>query len=121
MINIQYDRGTFSHVAVMGALAAMQIAPFAPTQEISYHNRNRQYFLCDISSTFNNFDNAINDPYLKFMTRVEPTPFNNIIKPRTELGRKLLEYRRAALAKGMRTLSADEIDAMVNVGRGASA
>lgn len=34
--------------------------------------------------------------------------------PKTELGRKLLEYRRASIAKGMKTLSADEIDVYFN-------
>ncbi len=38
--------------------------------------------------------------------------------PRTEIGRKLLEHRRKSLARGMKLLTADEINAMVNSGRG---
>lgn len=41
--------------------------------------------------------------------------------PKTEIGRKLLEYRRAALAKGMKILSVEEIDVMILEGRGATA
>ena len=40
--------------------------------------------------------------------------------PRTEMGRKLLERRRKALASGMELLTADEINAIVNNGRGSS-
>lgn len=119
MINIQCGSSTFSYVMVV--ILTMQVANAVPNQEISSHNGNRLYFLCDSSATFNNYDNFISDPYLQFMTRVEPTPLSNFIKPRTELGRKLLEYRKAALDKGMRTLSIDEIDAMVKEGRGVSA
>lgn len=38
--------------------------------------------------------------------------------PRTEIGRKLLEHRRKALARGMTLLTADEINLMVKEGRG---
>lgn len=40
--------------------------------------------------------------------------------PRTEIGRKLLERRRKALASGMELLTADEINSIVNNGRGSS-
>lgn len=38
--------------------------------------------------------------------------------PRTEIGRKLLEHRKKALARGMTLLTADEINLMVKEGRG---
>lgn len=38
--------------------------------------------------------------------------------PRTEIGRKLLEHRRKALARGMSLLTANEINLMVKEGRG---
>ncbi|MDP1855115.1 MAG: hypothetical protein Q8K74_03565 [Candidatus Nitrotoga sp.] len=43
---------------------------------------------------------------------------NEFPYPRTELGRKLLEHRRNALARGMKLLTADEINLMVNEERG---
>jgi len=120
MNNIQYNFYTPSNVVVAGALFAIQIAPVMANQPTPHQEVNRLYFLSDSSSTFNNYENFVRDPYLKFMTRVDLTPTNNIIKPKTELGRKLLEYRKVALAKGMRTLSVDEIDAMISEGRGLS-
>lgn len=39
-------------------------------------------------------------------------------KPKTEIGRKLLEHRRKALARGMTLLTANEINLMVKEGRG---
>lgn len=38
--------------------------------------------------------------------------------PRTELGRKLLEFRKKALENGMYLLSADEINLQINEARG---
>lgn len=43
---------------------------------------------------------------------------NEFPYPRTELGRKLLEHRRKALARGIKLLTADEINLMVNEERG---
>ena len=60
---------------------------------------------------------AMNMGYCRFQNTLAA----HTMKPRTELGRRLLEYRKAALAKGMKTLSADEIDEMVKTGRGVSA
>lgn len=39
-------------------------------------------------------------------------------KPKTELGRRLLEHRARALARGMNLLALDEINAMVEEQRG---
>lgn len=126
MNNIQYDKGTLSHVGgtfshvVMLGLLSMPVVHAAPNLDVTNH-ANRLYFLGDSSATFNKYDNFVSDPYASYLIRVDAARFETIIKPRTELGRKLLEYRRAALAKGMRTLSADEINAMIKEGRGASA
>lgn len=46
------------------------------------------------------------------------TSIDGFAEPRTELGRTLLEYRRKALAQGMKLLTADEIDSMVKKDRG---
>lgn len=128
MSNIQYDRGTlshvggtFSHVVMLGLLSMQGGVHAVPNLDVTSHGRNRLYFSGDSSTTFNGYDNFVSDPYVLFLTRGDAARFDTAIKPRTELGRKLLEYRRAALAKGMRTLSSDEIDAMVKEGRGASA
>lgn len=105
---------------VIGAIATANItAPELTSSSITHQEINRLYFSSG-NSTFNTYKNYINDPYFKFMVSVDSTMSKSVIKPKTELGRRLLEYRKAALAKGMKTLSADEINAILNEGRGTS-
>ena len=123
MTKILYDKGTFSYALMLGVLI-MPAAHATPTNgELAFANNP---LLCSInysdenSSTFDRYSDFTSDPFTMFLLKQEPqqqTDLINVVKPRTELGRKLLEYRRAALAKGVRMLSADEIDTMINEGR----
>lgn len=128
MNNIRYDQGTFSYVLMLSAIS-VQIANATPIIDTHHINTlvSRAYVSSnDESATFIDNVNYVGDPYVRFLTMrrnplslVSSNAMDNFPEPKTDLGRKLLEYRRAALAKGMRTLSVDEIDTMVKEGRGA--
>ncbi len=119
MTKVQYDLGTFNYAVMLGILSA-QAVQAAPTLENK--SQKRGYYIASRNETASaSYRSFVNDPFTQYLTKAQTSSFTNIMKPKTELGRRLLEYRRAALAKGMKTLSADEIDAMVKTGRGVSA
>ena len=124
MTKIFYDKGTFSYALMVGVLIMPAAHATSANGELKLvsnpllHGVNHSD---EYSSTFDRYSDSTGDPFTRFLLKQEPqhqTDLINIAEPKTELGRKLLEYRRAALAKGMRMLSADEIDTIVNEGRG---
>ena len=134
MTKISYDQGTFSYALMLGFGAFSVHVANATVKNDFLDHRSKSMACCayvlnnNENATYVDNGNHVGDPYIRFlMTRKNPLnlPSSNFVDnfppPKTTLGRKLLEYRRAALAKGMRTLSVDEIDAMVNEGRGSYA
>lgn len=120
MNNIHYDQGTFSYVVMLGALAIpMVYAP--PQKDVADHGTSllqKVYYSGGHKATFNNYGNSIADTHAYILVNHEPfatlaAPVTDGFgEPRTELGRKLLEHRRAALAQGMKLLTVDEINLM---------
>jgi hypothetical protein len=127
MTKIFYEQGTFTYALMLGVLTMPAAYAMPGNGELALVGKP---VLCCVnysdenSPTFDKYSNFTSDPFTRFLLKQEPQQQADLIfiaKPRTELGRKLLEYRKAALAKGVRMLSADEIDVMVNEGRGSFA
>lgn len=124
MTNILYDQGTFTYAVMYGVLA-LPMAHSAPNNGVVEFGNNSLSshinYSDEMNATFDNYNNFNSDPYVRFLIKQEPqrlVDLANIGKPRTELGRKLLEHRKAALARGMKLLSEEEINSMVREVRG---
>ncbi len=119
MNNIQDHILTPTKIVLFGTIATASVCPTITHQSTGYHEIVGYSYISSYPTSITS-ENYCNDPFVQFIKSVDLT-IKNIVKPKTELGRKLLEYRQKALAKGMKTLSADEISAFIREGRGTSA
>ncbi len=122
MTSISYDRGTFNYV-LMASILLVPVAHASSSDEAIEANTrlpHRVIYSDEICPTFDNYSSLTRGPLTNYLLKKPRGQINltNITTPRTELGRKLLAHRQAALAKGMKLLSEDEINSMIEEIRG---
>jgi len=124
MTDVRYDQGTFTYALMFGLLCMPLTHPAPPkgTVELADNPLSRYIDYSDEGhATFDNYNNLSTEPYARFLMRQGPWRAVNqatIAEPRTDLGRKLLKHRKAALAGGMRLLSEEEISSVLKEIRG---